>query len=258
MLAIWDGARIYFRDMDACRVFAVDDDQPILNSMRDFDWGRYNCTYVGDAVNGMDALHKLEALLPQIVFVDIVMPVMDGLDFLKIAKAKLPDAVFVIVSSYGDFEYAREAMRNGATDYLQKGEFSDADLGKLLISIVGRLTKNPQVMDSHSPYRYEVQHTLEAITGHMQEDLSLESIASGLGLSTNYLGTVFFQQTGKHFKDYLMEVRMDRAKQLLLHTPLRIYEVAEQVGYHDVKYFTTSFVKCYQMTPMQLRLKKES
>ena len=103
------------------KIMVIDDDVPILMSMRSFPWKKYHCQYIGEATDGKEALSLLDALSPDIIFLDIVMPKMKGLEFLKIAKKKRPNTLFIIHSAYSDFEYAREAIRSGAYDYISKG-----------------------------------------------------------------------------------------------------------------------------------------
>lgn len=228
------------------RVLCVDDDAPILRTLRDFDWAGCHCQWVGEAANGRDALALAERLQPDIALVDVVMPVMDGLAFIQEAGQRLPGMRCVVISAYCDFEYARQALRYGATEYLTKGEYTDDDLRAVLARLAGGQPDNPA-------YRYEVQYAIDAIDTRIAQALSLEIIAREIGISPNYLGQLFTQATGKRFRDYLTARRMDRAKELLLHTPLRIYEVAQQVGIHNAQYFASVFHKHHGVTPGALR-----
>lgn len=75
---------------------------------------------VGTAENGQEALEIIEKTLPDLVLTDIAMPLMNGLELVRQASAKVPDLCFVIISGYQDFEYVRDAIRNGVLDYLTK------------------------------------------------------------------------------------------------------------------------------------------
>ncbi len=231
------------------RVMCIDDDVPILTGMRTFPWDRYYCVYVGDASNGKDALFYLDAYHPDIVFIDIVMPLMNGLDFLKVAKSRMPHTEFIIYSAYCDFEYAREAIRLGASDYLAKGEMTDEELGKYLLKLIGRPFENVAESSAQSKYRFEVQFVMEETKKRFMDGLSLDILASELGLSPNHLGTIFHNETGKHFKTFLNDVRMERAYLLLKNTPLKVYEVSEQVGFKNTQYFNTAFSKYFGFPP---------
>lgn len=233
------------------KVLLVDDEKPILTAMEHFPWEKYHCTLVGKALNGKEALSLVDALFPDIVFLDISMPQMNGLEFLKIAKNRHPETKFIIYSAFCEFSYAREAIRLGATDYLAKGELTDEEFGSYLLKIMA-LDLNPK-KESYNGRRYEVQFLLDEVNRHFSEQISLDKYASILGLSTNYLGSLFLKDMGIHFKDYLKKVRMERAYQLLKYTPLRVFEVADQVGYTDPQYFTTVFTKYFNITPGQVK-----
>ena len=82
-------------------------------------WQEVDCIVVGEAANGQDGLEEIQKYRPDIVIVDINMPVMDGLEMLeKSIREYGYDAI--IVSSYGEFEYARRGISLGVTEYLLK------------------------------------------------------------------------------------------------------------------------------------------
>ena len=82
-------------------------------------WQEVDCIVVGEAVSGQDGLEKIRRLQPDIVIVDINMPVMDGLEMLEKSIEEYGyDAI--IVSGYGEFEYAQKGISLGVTEYLLK------------------------------------------------------------------------------------------------------------------------------------------
>ncbi len=97
--------------MALTRVMCVDDDRPILDGFRAFPWEKYHCTLVGEADNGRRALEMLPLLKPQLILLDVQMPIMDGLTMLPQAQKLLPEVKFIIFTAFRDFEYARTAMR---------------------------------------------------------------------------------------------------------------------------------------------------
>lgn len=85
-------------------------------------------------------------------------------------------------------------------------------------------------------------------------NLSLSVVAAHLQISASYLSYLFKQETGQNFSSYINHYRLSMAKKLLVSQPnLRVYEVAERVGYHDVKYFTRIFRQNTLLTPKAFR-----
>lgn len=85
---------------------------------------------------------------------------------------------------------------------------------------------------------------------YADEELSLAFVANHLNISYGYLSTIFTKIVGYSFKTYLVEVRMEKARQLLLSRQHRIYEIAKLVGYKNPRYFTDAFKRYYQCSPM--------
>lgn len=84
-------------------------------------------------------------------------------------------------------------------------------------------------------------------------ELNLERVASDMGLNSNYLSRLFKKEKGENFSDYLTEVRIDKAKELLRSTQLKTYRIAEEVGYSDPHYFSQVFKKKCGMIPAEYR-----
>lgn len=91
------------------------------------------------------------------------------------------------------------------------------------------------------------------IDEHFQENLSLESMAQMAGMNPYYFSSYFKKNMGMNFKTYLTEVRMRKAAQLLLYTDCKAYEVAEQVGYRNVRQFNENFRGKYGKSPNEYR-----
>ena len=83
--------------------------------------------------------------------------------------------------------------------------------------------------------------------------LSLEMASEQVGLSAGYIGKLFKTVTGTSFNDYVTHLRLEQAKHLLAETTGTVAQIGEQVGIHNVPYFSTIFKKKYGMTPSQFR-----
>lgn len=84
-------------------------------------------------------------------------------------------------------------------------------------------------------------------------EITLSAMAEKYKLSPGYLSLLFTERTGKNFSDYLTECRIRKAKELLKHTEMRIYEIATAVGYNDPYYFSSCFKKLTNQTPSEYR-----
>ena len=239
--------------MNKLRVLLVDDEIMIREGFkRLFDWEGHDCQVVGEAADGMEALAQIDALRPDIVIMDINIPIMNGLKVIQVSRMKHPNTAFVIVSGYDDFSYCREALRLQITDYILKPvnyeEFGTC-IDNLKISLFQqRLSTEPEQQE---------ERTITGITRYLQEhlaeEMSLSILAERFHLNPQYISQLFKSEIGVGFLAYLTNIRMEKAKKLLLSSSLPIADVAEQSGYGDYRVFTKVFKKAEGITPSQYR-----
>ena len=107
--------------MEEYRVLLVDDEEEIrVGISRKIDWTALGFALVGEAGNGEEALDLAEQLQPDVVLTDIKMPFMDGLALCRHLRQSLPGAKLVVFSGFDDFEYARQAVSMGVSEYILK------------------------------------------------------------------------------------------------------------------------------------------
>jgi len=116
------------------KILIVEDEPPIARSLRTLIEQLPDMTVVACAIHGVDALEWLEREAIDVVFTDVSMPVMGGIELMSAIHERYPDIVTVVVSGYQDFEYVRSALRYQAFDYMLKPVFKP-DLHKLLGSL---------------------------------------------------------------------------------------------------------------------------
>ena len=241
--------------MKKLRVLLVDDEIMIREGFkRLFDWETHDCEVVGEAADGMEALTQIDTLRPDIVIMDINIPIMNGLKGISLSRIKHPKIAFVIVSGYDDFSYCREALRLQITDYILKPvnyeEFGTC-IDNLKISLFEQ-----RISDTAEPEKQE-ERTIIGITRYLQEhlaeDLSLSVLAEEFHLNPQYISQLFKSEIGVNFLTYLTNIRMEKAKKLLLSTSLSVAEVADKSGYGDYRVFTKVFKKSEGITPSQYR-----
>ncbi|HEX2926694.1 MAG TPA: response regulator [Ruminiclostridium sp.] len=103
------------------KVFLVEDEIIVRNGIKNqINWKEEGLEFVGEASDGELALPMIQQLKPDIIITDIKMPFMDGLQFSKLAKKEIPEIKIIILSGYDEFQYAKEAIKIGVTDYLLK------------------------------------------------------------------------------------------------------------------------------------------
>ena len=106
---------------ELCRVLILDDEFIMRQGMKHMmDWEKEGFQIVGEGASGEEGLALVEELHPHIVLADIVMPVMDGIEFSAILGKKHPEIQLIILSSYDKFEYVKTTLLNGASDYILK------------------------------------------------------------------------------------------------------------------------------------------
>ncbi|GGD73448.1 response regulator [Paenibacillus nasutitermitis] len=96
-----------------------------------------------------------------------------------------------------------------------------------------------------------IVQAVQFMTEHFTESISLQQVADEVNVSRNYFSEMFKRETGKNFIEYLITLRVKRAKELLSESTLRVYEVAEQSGFNDVKHFSKQFKKIVGLTPAE-------
>jgi two-component system response regulator YesN len=355
-------------------VFLVEDEIVVREGIKNsIDWEMNDLYFCGEASDGELAYPMIQKEKPDIVITDIRMPFMDGLELARLLKKEMPWIRIIILSGYGEFEYAKEAINIGITKYLLK-PISKAELTKCLITI-----RDSIITEQHNTYgqtgelqakgldleniihlnkkkaeeflrsgkrediHYFVEEYLKSISNdsrsslifrqyivvdmycivaaftqelgfnkedieepfkdklqlnmlssfeqiskyvesifrhvielrdnissskfndiinkaknyinnnYTNEGLSLNQVSNKVYLSATYFSAIFSQKTGQTFIQYLTDLRMNKAKELLKCTDMKSSEIAYAVGYKDPHYFSYLFKKTQNCTPKQYR-----
>jgi two-component system response regulator YesN len=113
--------------------------------------------------------------------------------------------------------------------------------------------------DENTLHQRMVKQALDYINEHFTEAISLQDVARHVNISKNYFSELFKRETGQNFIDYLIQLRLRRAKHLLQTTTYKVYEVAELSGFNDVKYFSKLFKKMVSVSPAEYQgMRKEA
>ncbi|WP_186445887.1 response regulator transcription factor [Paenibacillus cremeus] len=301
----------------------------------------------GEASNGEEAWNFINEHWPSIVITDIMMPKKNGLWLIEhIFQLNLP-VVVIVVSGYDNFQYAKQAMRYGVSEYLLKPvdeeelhsalhrstkrleqmtelhegyltiqrfieqlpEMNTKGMQQELNAILAMIMKqrisapskaksllnildtklndlfhvmlpqyNPvllveedeQGIRKHfaglldtwliaSPkvesqqFKNSMKQVCDYIETHYYENFTLARLADMSHMSVSYFSLLFKKTTGQTFLNYLNLVRLQRAKELLKEPDLKIYEIADMVGYTSLPYFNRIFKQVVTITPVEYR-----
>ena len=237
------------------KVLVVEDEELIRQGIvLGTDWGQLNCTVVGQAGNGLEGLEQAKALNPDLIITDIKMPRMDGIEMVRKLREAGNQAKVIILTAYDSFSYAQSALRLGAVDYLLK-PFHDGELEKAVNHLRSRMEgPSTEVMDG--PRKGDKsKYVLEAmayISKHYSDpEISVGTVAQSLNISEGYLSHTFKKETDYTILNYITRCRVHKAMELLKDCRVKVYEVAEQVGYRDIAHFSTTFKKYTGVSPSE-------
>ena len=131
--------------MKTISVLLVDDDRILLDNLASIcDWEALGFHIAGKAMNGVQAGNMYKKLRPDLVISDIVMPALDGIGLLKQIMEQDPSAWVILLSSYEDFDYAKQGILYGARDYMLKNEITPETITEKLLLIRSRIAKQQQ------------------------------------------------------------------------------------------------------------------
>lgn len=271
------------------KVLLADDEHLDLEGMRTFiPWSDLGMEVVGAVSNGFSACELMERQSVDILVTDVNMPNMSGLELARRALDRKPDVRVVFVSGHQDFHFVKQALSLKACSYVLKPMDDDelvASLRQITLELeyeANRKRTEEQLLQmmqawgaqngrksadardrlaEPEPVELEnmpgssrlIREIVATMQARLHENLTLKHIAQQFAFSPNYLGHLFKEETGRGFSEMLTELRMKRARELLKDPRVKIYEVAGQVGYRYMPYFSRQFKETFGMTPMEFR-----
>jgi len=221
-------------------------------------------------------------LKPQIVITDVKMPDFSGLELIKRLKTKLKGSKYVVISAYENFRFAKEAIKLEVSDYLLK-PINRSDVEELMEKLINSLQEQKadtnlsiekfsetgvnldnyldiksfdefeSTSDSSIPHNRIVEYVIDYVNENYSKDLSLAYMANLVDRNYSYFSSLFSSETGINFSNYLRNVRMEKAKELLSDLKYKINDVSHKVGYLDGVQFCKTFGKYTGMPPGKYR-----
>lgn len=254
------------------KVLVVEDEDLIRKGLvYIFDWIKHDCVVIGEASNGCEALDFIAKNRPDIIVTDIKMPIMDGLELLENLQKEPIETI--IISGYAEFDYAKKAIQYGVAEYLLKpidhNQLSKVVEGattrireKLMSTMVNEKIKTLdelRLIDVEFYYNYSsycsryTPKVLELIKDNFSRKMSIDFIADQLEVSPAYLSKKFKEDTRHTFNDFLNRYRIQIAMDYMFESDMKIYQIAEVVGYSEYKYFSQVFKNYLGYSPSEFQ-----
>ena len=239
------------------RIMLIDDEPTARNLLRSvIDTDLLKMEVVGEAGSGIEAINIIDDVRPDIVFADISMPFMNGIEFTEVVQKRYPGLVIIIMTALDDFRYAQKCVSLPVFEYMLKPivkEEVESVLLKVKQKLDDKVIEGP-TFDSETKDEKESTDSsaIDIITDYIKANykdstINLASTAQHFGFSASYLSRKFKNETGKNFVEYLTECRMEKAIELAKQS-YKMFITAKEVGIPDPNYFGKCFKKTTGMS----------
>ncbi|HJA67975.1 hypothetical protein B5F07_15850 [Lachnoclostridium sp. An169] len=245
------------------------DDEPIAIAgiQRGIDLKKLGFQEVFTAGSYTEAVDVLSKEKIDLAVCDIEMPDQSGIELMGWITENSPDTETIVLSCHDEFAYAQQAIRLHCLEYVLKPVRYEI-LSEVLERAVRTINeKRQQTLMTEYGQRYidrmgeggaestgnAVEKVAHYIDTHLDEDLSVKALAGMVFLSADHLTRMFKKEYGKTVSDYILEKRMDLARELLRSSDLTITMVAGRIGFSSYSHFTEQFKKIYGMTPRKFQ-----
>lgn len=241
-------------------VYLLEDELWQLESLyKAIEWNKYNATVVGKSTSSVEAYKEIIYKKPDIVFTDIRMPDMNGLELMDGLASEHLSTVFIVLTGHAEFEYAQKALACGAVAYCLK-PFDEDDI----ITAIQRAQKvfdEKKVLkelngdtDSRDTIGSETYlRIIDYVHDNYKDEISLNQLAELFHTNPSYLSKMFKKECGVNFSVYLNQLRLDYACKLMKQTQLTVNEISEMCGFNNYVYFARLFKSKIGMTPTEYR-----
>jgi len=225
----------------------IDDEKTLRNLLiKTIPWNEKGLIVAGEAASGIEAINTIDEVRPDIAFVDIEMPFMNGIEFSKMAIERYPKLKILILTAFDNFNYARECIGVGVSAYLLK-PIVRQDINSVLDDVVKKIDEERAQENQSNDTAPLRQVKSDAIEEYLQRNyvdasINLTYVARQFGFNPSYLSRKFKEKSGISFIDYLTYLRIERACELAKAGEM-MYITAEKVGIPDPNYFGKCFKK---------------
>ena len=243
------------------RLLIVEDNDDLRQYLAHLFTTDFDVTLAADGLEGWEAAL---AQLPDLILSDIMMPRSDGLEFCQRIRQhpKTMHIPVVLLTARTAAVQELEGLETGADDYVSKPFNPQVLYAKVAAMLRNRrrvrefyqrqLLLEPTEMIIPEADKLFLEKAMEAVEANLEEpEFNVQALLKEMGMSQSFLYRRIKSLTGQSAVEFIRDVRLKRAAQLLTSTGLRVSDVAYQVGFQDLKHFRTIFQKNYGMPPSE-------
>jgi len=256
------------------KVVLADDEQLIRRGLMNLDWEANDMEIVVVAKNGIEVQEVIDSQTFDLLITDIKMPGMNGLELARNLAETNHSAKTILLSGYGEFDYAQKAIAIGVYDYIlkpstpeeiidcakkaceaiaaERSHHNEVEEMKDKLDSYEELVGTKQIIDGPDD-NTDIREILKYIYVNYDQPLTLSVLAADFHFSSVYLSYYIKKYTEHTFLEILTAVRMFHAAKLLKETKLKNAEIGNRIGIQDERYFGQVFKKTYGMTPYEYR-----
>lgn len=254
----------------------IADDEPIIRQgLLSLPWSEIGARVIGDAADGMEALEILQTEQIDVLLADVRMPGVGGIELAKRLHESKANTQVVLLSGYGEFEYAQQAIEYGVAQYLLKPATpceilaavkqsglqavklrADDEHLRQLEEELGRKRlehSHGQIVLGSISHSDVAQQAIRYLVEGYASAISLNSMSEDLHFSTIYLSRVVKKATGYTFSELLSGFRVLEVATRLRETNEKFMKICEDVGHMDPRYFSQVFKRFYGVAPSAYR-----
>jgi two-component system response regulator YesN len=218
------------------------------------------CKVVGCAYDGDEGFRLGLELRPGIIITDIKMLKVDGLSMIERLQDEGLETQFVILSAYQDFKFTKEGMRLGVRHYLTKPveemELQECIRKIINSSIEGAVENEMDTTDAvmEEPNKRDIMLNIrQYLADNFGKNEGLRQLSERFNVSFFHLSHLFKEKIGLTCSEYIAHLRVQKAKELLAKTEMKVYEICMAVSLSDPVYFSKTFESIAGCTPRDYR-----
>lgn len=234
-------------------VLLVDDEPRLLESSAKLFQDHFN---IIKSSNGRQALECVEREKLDCIVLDIMMPEMNGVEFLKRLRDKSKNTPVIVVTGQSCIDYVEQCADLGVNSYVKKPYDID-DLTNRIHSLVNSNKTSDEDINFKEFLENighpKVREVVAYIHGNYSQAITINSLSSHFGICSSYLGTLFKKYLGFTFTEYVNKLRIEESKKLIEEPGFTISEISKKMGFSTEQHFFKQFKKYTGTTPRKLK-----